>query len=157
MSRYFGPIPYVSLSGYERIRRRAEKKNLKARGIPYPKLASIGLIELTAITVPEWAKAKRIKGLTITDTSVWLRRISARKLESEDRAAGGKPRITFTEMRSCKICKRLLLGQDAEWRQRLDKKWEGFRIPCGPDCVGIERDNIDFSQQQKLARQRKGK
>lgn len=140
----------------ERRIRRVARQNYKARGQTFPRLATIGFVELTAIKVPEWAWAKKIPGLEDTDRSVWLRRILARELFREDEDAGGSPKITFTYWRPCKICKRSLIGPEAEHRWDLDRKWEGSRIPCSPDCCEVEASHIEFRQQLKTARQRKG-
>ena len=103
----------------------------------------IALVELDKIDLPIWAEVKAIKGLTLTKKSVWLRRKYARYLEREDIAAGGKPKLTFTWWKPCKLCKRQLLGLDAENRYRLDQA-EGTKVgtryaPCDEDCIEIER------------------
>lgn len=133
----------------EREIRRAARRNYKARGAKFPRLATIGFVELDAIKVPEWAWFKAVPGLTRTDKSIWLRRILARELFREDQEAGGNPKITFTYWRPCKICKRSLVGPEAEHRWHLDRKWEGFRIPCGPDCIEIERANLESREKRR--------
>ena len=99
----------------------------------------IGLVELDAITVPEWARRKAIPGLTITETSVWLGRIAANALARFDRESGGEPRLTIAAYRPCKVCGRARLGEDAEARWELDRKYEGWRLPCGPECLEIAK------------------
>jgi hypothetical protein len=154
---YYGPLPWQSLASKERYWRREEKKALRARGLKVPKLAQIGLVELAAISVPDWARSKAIRGLALTDKSVWLSRVPARRLMREDEAAGGKPKIAWTTYRRCKICQRPLLGLEAERRQQLDKKWEGARILCGPDCSSYESAIIESQQQVNRQHTRKGK
>lgn len=130
----------------ERQLRKQWRREYKERGEKYPKLATIGLVELDAITCPEWAWFKAVPGLTRTDKIIWLRRILARHLVREDQDAGGNPKITFTYYRPCKICKRPLIGPDAENRWNLDRRWEGWRIPCAPDCVECEQRVIESKQ-----------
>lgn len=135
---YLGPLPYQSPVSMERGRRREGRRIAKAQGKKYPRLRTIVLVELDVITCPEWAWHKAVKGLTRTDKSIWLRRILARTLAREDEDAGGQPKLTFTQYRPCNICKRALLGVEAEHRWSLDRKFEGARIPCSPECTEIE-------------------
>lgn len=146
---YWGPLPHQSLASKERYWLREEKKALRARGLKVPKLAQVGLVELAAISVPDWARSKAIRGLTLTDTSIWLSRVPARRLMREDEAAGGKPKVAWTTYRRCKICQRPLLSLEAERRQQLDKRFEGERAICGPDCVEYEQANIAAKLQGK--------
>lgn len=98
----------------------------------------MALVELDKIPVPQWARDKAIPGLTLTGNSVWLGRIAARALARLDQSVGGRPQLTFEVYRPCRICRRPLLGPAAEHRLELDRKFEGWRIPCGPECVEIE-------------------
>lgn len=154
---YWGPLPHQSLASKERYWRRQEKKALRARGLKVPKLTQVGLVELAAISVPEWARSKAIRGLTLTETSVWISRVPARRLMREDEAAGGKPKVAWTTYRRCKICQRPLLGLEAERRHQLDKRFEGARAICGPDCVEVEQAIIEEHQQGKSQHNWKGK
>lgn len=104
-----------------------------------PRLRTIGLVELDVLVVPEWARRKAIPGLTLTGASVWLGRIAARALERMDREAGGEPKLTLSAYRPCKVCGRPLLGEEAEARWELDKKFQGESKPCGPGCVERQR------------------
>jgi hypothetical protein len=122
----------------ERQLRQMWKGEYRSLGRPFPCLAMIGFVELDVLKVPEWAYFKRIKGLTCTDKSIWLRRILARRLYSEDVRAGGNPKLTLTFHRMCKLCKRQLIGPEAQQRWRLDCLPAGWLIPCGPDCKEIE-------------------
>lgn len=137
--------------------RREWKAAYKARGMKYPRIPTIGFVELDVITVPEWAWAKRIKGLTDTRKNIWLRRILARELMREDEAAGGTPKVTWTSTRRCRICRRVLLGVDAENRFLLDLKMCGEWTTCSPECVEIEASRIESQQQLKRQGNRKGK
>ena len=134
----------------ERNQRHADRRDRAARGLSTPKVHQIALVELDLITVPDWARQKAIKGLSITETSIWLRRIAANKLASLDIEAGGCPRLTPTAYRRCKQCGRPLLGVDAEGRLDLDRKFEGDRIPCGPECLEI------INQRRETPRRAKG-
>ena len=97
------------------------------------------MVELSALTVPEWARKKAIRGLTITDTKVWLGRIAANFLARLDREAGGVSRITLSEYRRCGICDRPLLGVEAVERFEQDRRFAGEFTKCGPDCVQRDR------------------
>ena len=139
----------------ERQLRREWKAKYKALGLKYPRLPTIGFVETTAIKIPEWAFAKRIKGLTETDNSIWLRRILARELMREDEDAGGTPRVTWTSWKVCRICRRNLLGPEAENRFFLDLRITGEWTCCGPDCQDIERARLEAPKnkfQPKLAK-----
>lgn len=123
-----------------RIWRREEDREFARNcGFKLPILKQIALVELDAIYVPAWARARAIKGLTITDSTVWLKRIAANRLCREDREAGGTPKLTIESYRRCNICKRVLLGPEAEARFDLDRRFEGQRITCGPDCAELEK------------------
>lgn len=122
----------------ERAARKIDRERRAARGMATPRLRTVMLVELDAIPMPEWARRKAIQGLTLTESSVWLGRIAGRILEREDQRAGGSPRVTVERYRPCRVCKRPLLGLDAERRLELDRKWNGERIPCGPECAEIQ-------------------
>ncbi len=115
----------------ERLRRRFGWKT--------PRLVQIALVEPEAIDVPGWALAKAIPGLTSDRSKVWLRRIAANLLCRLDQEAGGTPKLTVTSYRPCRLCGRALLDAEAEGRLALDRQYEGHRIPCGPDCMELEK------------------
>src|SRR5580698_799785 len=117
----------------ERQYRREARRTARSLGFRLPTLAQVALVELDAIYVPDWALKKAIRGLTVTNSSVWLRRIAANLLARIDREAGGTPKVTPTAYRRCPMCDRALLGVEAEQRFELDKKWTGNQTPCGPD------------------------
>lgn len=123
----------------ERARRRELRKICREAGVKLARLQSIFLVELDRIYVPAWARAKAIKGLTVTNTTVWLKRIAATKLAELDREAGGNPRLTASVYRRCHMCQRALLGAEAEARFELDRMSEGHRLPCGPECIEFEK------------------
>lgn len=122
----------------ERQQRREDRERTRCWRRTTPRLRMIALVEVTAIPMPTWAKAKAVPGLSVSPSSVWLGRIAANLLARIDREAGGEPRITPTVYRRCAICKRPLLGEQAEARFDLDRKFEGKRLPCGPDCVEVQ-------------------
>jgi hypothetical protein len=126
----------------ERELRAEWKRDYKSLGKKYPRLPTIGLVELSVITVPAWARKKAVKGLTITETSVWLRRINARELMREDQRSGGIPQVTWTSCRPCRICKRTLIGLEAEHRFFLDLRMTGEWTTCGPDCAPLEHERL---------------
>lgn len=103
-----------------------------------PKLRMVAMVETTALAIPAWARAKAVKGLTGDAGRIWLGRIAANLLARLDREAGGSPRLTMTAYRQCKVCGRALLGVAAEHRLELDRRFEGERIPCSPDCVEVQ-------------------
>lgn len=127
----------------ERAARRLDKTLRRMWKRSVPTLKTIGLVELTAIPMPEWARKKAVKGLTLTDSSVWLRRIAANFLARMDREAGGSPGLTTTEYRRCRLCGQPLLGPEAVARWELDRKIEGHRLPCSPACLEMERARKD--------------
>ena len=127
-----------SLAWEERAQRKRDRAQRASRGLTTPRLRQVALVELDKIPVPQWARDKAIPGLTLTGDSVWLGRIAARALARLDESVGGRPRLTFEVYRPCRVCWRPLLGAMAEHRLELDRKFEGWRIPCGPECVEIE-------------------
>jgi hypothetical protein len=123
----------------ERRLKREDRQRFAVQGATYPTLKQVGLVELDAIYVPDWARAKAVKGLPLTASSVWLRRIAANKLANLDREAGGEPKLTLAWFRRCMLCGRACLGAEAENRLALDRKVNGSQIPCGPDCLDVSR------------------
>lgn len=123
-----------------RIWRREEDREFARNcGFKLPLLKQIARVDVTAIRVPTWARDKAIKGLTLTDSTVWLRRQAANMLCKLDQEAGGDPKLTTTPYRRCQVCSRVLLGPEAEARFELDRKFEGQRITCGPACAELEK------------------
>lgn len=88
--------------------------------------------------MPAWAQSKGIRGLNGSADSLWTGRITATKLMRLDTEAGGSPKLTTSPYRRCGVCGRVLLGVMAEARFELDRKFEGHRTPCGPECVEVE-------------------
>jgi hypothetical protein len=130
--------------GALRTRRRYRQERLeemRVRGIrPARKVRILG-VRITAIPMPEWVKERAIKGLSLTESFVWLRRRDARFLMRLDREAGGEPYATETEYRRCKICSRPLIGDAARMRRDLDESsFTGRYKACGSDCIEAERD-----------------
>jgi hypothetical protein len=137
----------------DRQQRRQYKRNAKAWGIRVPKLRTVVLVETTAIPIPAWALKKAIPGLKPPAGGVWLGRIAGKLLADMDRQSGGRPKVTQTFYRPCRICGRGLIGVEAELRWEQDREWEASKTveerwdpdsnhrgiqnptPCGPDCV----------------------
>ena len=131
------PIWQRTAEQRDRAARRLDRERRKARGLSTPRLRTILLVELDAISMPAWARRKAIRGLTITASTVWLGRIDGRVLERLDRQCGGHPKVTSERYRRCRVCKRPLLGLDAEHRLELDRRWAGDGTPCSQECVEI--------------------
>lgn len=125
-----------------RRRYRQERlEDMRVRGIrPARKVRILG-VRITAIAMPGWVHGRHIKGLSFTESFVWLRRRDARYLLRLDREAGGEPYVTETEYRRCKICHRPLIGDAARMRRDLDESsFTGRYKPCGSDCIEAELD-----------------
>ncbi len=133
------PQPEVPFWQRERAQRREVRNLFRQWHLKLPRLQTVFLVELDQIYVPAWARAKAVKGLTVTASTVWLKRIAATALAALDREAGGDPMLTRTSYRRCGICGRALLGAEAEARWELDKQSEGHRLPCGPDCIELQK------------------
>lgn len=121
----------------ERIARLARKEELRARGITVRKPTYVWRVEPSVIAIPSWAQQRAIKGLSTARHYVWLRRRDAWYLSKMDREDGGQPCVVRVEIRTCQICKRILLGDLAEQRRKLDEScMTGDQLPCSPDCLG---------------------
>ena len=124
----------------ERLNRIEDRRQRALRGAATPRMQMIALVELEALDkVPDWAVAKAVHGLRIEPQKVWLRRIAARSLARLEERAGGKATLTFCAYRACRVCGRPRLGMDAEARLALDRKFEGWKIPCDGDCLELSR------------------
>jgi hypothetical protein len=119
---------------HDRGARRRYRALARALGFKVPKLATVMLVEPSAIVVPAWARRKAIRGLGVHADKVWLGRMAGMKLVRLDCEGGGTPLVTTTVFRRCQICGRGLIGVEAEARWELDRQFVGDRIPCGPDC-----------------------
>lgn len=143
----------------ERLIRAEDRHMRKMRGATTPRMQTIALVELEAIDVPDWAIKKAVPGLSRGPRRIWLRRIAARSLARLDMQAGGSPRLTFEDYRQCRVCGCPRLGLDAEARLELDRKFEGWKIPCSPDCLEVAQRGISKKSAQaevrRLLRQRK--
>lgn len=104
-----------------------------------PRLQTIALVELELLDVPDWAIAKAVPGMQLERQRVWLRRIAARSLARLEERAGGRAQLTFVAYRMCRVCGRPRLAMDAEARLELDRKFEGWKIPCDSDCREMGR------------------
>lgn len=121
--------------------RRARRYELRCKGIQKAYRRRVWCVEVSAIAMPEWARARAVKGLTQSATRVWLRPRDARMLARIDREAGGEPAMAEAEFRRCGVCNRPLLGLDAAARRELDESAvTGRQLPCGGDCLEAARD-----------------
>jgi hypothetical protein len=123
----------------ERAGRRARRKLFRALGKPLPRVATIVRVRLGALAMPDWARRKAIKGLTLTEDTVWLRRIAGVYLARLDAEAGGEPEMTWAEYRRCTLCGRPLLDAEAELRAETDARFGGDQIPCSAECVELSK------------------
>lgn len=116
----------------QRLQRKYE---LRQAGIPVTKPTYIVRVEPSAIAIPDWIRAKAVKGMPGNQCYIWLQWGMAIKLARLDRQAFGKPDVMRVEHRVCKICKRHLLGPMARERRMLDESClDGTEIPCGHYC-----------------------
>jgi hypothetical protein len=121
--------------------RREHKEELRHRGIRVARVRRILAVRITAIPMPDWARARRIKGLSFSESFVWLTPRDARFLMRLDREAGGEPYAAETEYRRCPTCHRPLIDDAARMRRELDESAvTGRMLPCGPECLDAEKD-----------------
>ena len=125
-----------------RRRYRQEKvEDRRNRGIKIARVQRIRGVRITAIPMPAWAAERRIKGLSFSDSFVWLMPSDARFLMRLDHEAGGDPHCAETEFRRCPVCNRPLIGDDARMRRDLDESAQtGRQKPCGAECIAASRD-----------------
>lgn len=91
--------------------------------------------------MPAWVTGRRIRGLTFTDSIVWLRPRDAKLLIEMDQENGGEATYAETEFRRCPVCNRPLLGDAAACRRRLDESARTGRMkPCGSECIDASKD-----------------
>jgi hypothetical protein len=126
----------------------------RLHGKAYATVWTIALVELDAIPVPAWAIRKAIRGLTITASSVWLRRQAAAYLVNLDEDVGGHPKVTPASFRRCGICQRALIGVEAEMRGEQDRKWMGEQVPCGPECLPAAKAKANVAPRASRAKGR---
>lgn len=97
-------------------------------------------VDLSELEVPEWATLEAFPGLSSSESHVWLTRRDAKLLVQQ---AGGHARLTEVEYRRCPQCARVLLGEDAVMRRRLDESCVTGRMkPCGDQCFTRQRRNM---------------
>jgi len=147
--RFHRPTPGPSLEARERAERREARRIAKDRGNTYPHLRTIGHLEIKS-GIPEWCIAWAVPNLTLTNTSIWLGKKYARQLAWHCTKQRIPFRLTWTAWRPCKLCHRFLLGLDAEHRWELDRRYEGHRIPCGPDCLDIHWERIEARDARRV-------
>jgi hypothetical protein len=117
------------------VKERAQLLRTYGRTPARPKYAF--RVATTAIVIPQWARARTLAELTQSYDHVWLRSgILARRVAAMDRESGGNPTCDRMEIRRCKVCKRWLVGANAERRRMLDESAiDGRKLPCGPECL----------------------
>ena len=127
---------------WKRKRLRQRRAERIARGIPERRRLKAVRVDTGAIPVPQWAIDRRIRDTSWSANHVWLRRGDAEELAKQDRELGGEPQLTETEYRRCKICKRLLLGEDAAALRGLAAaSVTGDQLPCGSECLEAAREH----------------
>lgn len=126
---------------YRRMEMRRQRAARKARGIRERQRRWIARIDVDAIAVPEWARRRAVRGLSGSETHVWLRRGDARALEHLDREAGGSPVVTEVEFRYCGVCGRPLIGEEAAARRLSDMGGRtADQLPCSGECYEAAKD-----------------
>lgn len=124
-----------------RRKRRQRNRELRTLGRNVCRVRRVWKVTPTAITIPDWARQRAVRGLSESDDSVWLQRTDATILASIDRQSGGNPEMTECEFRRCEICWRPLLAEDAEARRGLtESAVTGNQKPCGAECFAAARD-----------------
>lgn len=117
------------------------KRELRDRGVKPTRIHRIHAVRITAIPMPEWARARRIPHLSFSESFVWLRPKDAWLLLRLDRDAGGSPYAMESEYRRCPVCWRPLVGDDARLRRQLDESCQtGRQLPCGSECLDAAKD-----------------
>lgn len=121
-----------------RVERREKKRVMRKRGIKPARKLWITCVVVTAIEIPKWASYYSHRAFSRSKQHVWFKgrpRTHAKRLIAEDRAAGGEPEVTTVEYRRCPVCKRPMLGLEAEVRRRIDESWiQGRDVPCSGEC-----------------------
>jgi hypothetical protein len=131
-------IRWQTYRGAARQERIARRRELRQRAIVPCRVTMVYRVDLELMEVPEWAVAEAVASRVLRELSrgewhVWLTRRSAKLLL---RQAGGHGRLTEVEYRICPVCERVLLGEDAEERRRLNEScMTGTQLPCGKDCL----------------------
>jgi hypothetical protein len=130
-------------SNWDRRRewRKQRKEELKSRDVKLARKRWIWCVRITAIPMPAWCQKRRIKGLSFTDSLVWLKPRDAQFLIARDQECGGSPVFAETEYRKCPVCGRPLISEDAKLRRMLDESgMTGRQKPCGSECLEGARD-----------------
>jgi hypothetical protein len=124
-----------------REKRRARHEALKSRGIAATRRRFVVQVTLHAIPMPDWALARRVKGLSCSASRIWMKKRDGYFLARLDCEAGGVRDVVEAELRYCPVCKRPLLGEDAAARRRLEESGRTARQrPCGSECYEAQQD-----------------
>jgi hypothetical protein len=98
-------------------------------------------VEPELIAIPEWARGRAVRGLSIGEDYVWLRPGDGRALAALDRDCGGRPVVVEQEFRYCKVCGRPLIGDDATSRRLSEQGGQtSYMLPCSDECYEAARD-----------------
>lgn len=121
--------------------RKQERRELKAKGIAPTRIRRAICVRLVGMEVPEWFLEHRIRHLSATAHTVWLRPRQAKHLEHLADEAGAHAILAEAEFRLCEQCGRPLLGEDAKARRRIvESAVTGRQKPCGADCFEAQGD-----------------
>jgi hypothetical protein len=142
--------------GYRNRQPRFRRHNRQLRNLAGIRNANrnwIALVRLTLLDIPSWSLAAAIPGLSVVADAIWLSRKDARKLAREERESGGRAIVQTFEFRRCEVCRRPLVGAEAEERRRLIiLSPEARRRPCGPNCAADRKLKV----WSRLTRRRAG-
>lgn len=130
--------PYYHEKQARRVKRQSRitrRERLREHGITPARRRRAYLVQLDAITVPEWAQRRALRDLTMSDKHVWLKNTDARFLQRLDEEAGGRPTVDEVEYRICPVCKALTTGATATDRRFLDESFQGRSKPCSSYCI----------------------
>lgn len=130
----------MTYRGQIRKMRIERRHQLRLRGIKPNRVTMLYRVDVTAIKLPRWALDAAVPELSRSDRHVWLTRSNAKALEELDRQVGGDPKLTEVEYRRCPVCRRMLIGEDAELRRRMNEScMTGEQIPCDSECLARHR------------------
>jgi hypothetical protein len=135
-------IPYGPAKGEPGYRnrkprwRRFQRQTRSQAGIRNANRNWVALVRLKLLDLPAWSIAASIPGLGWDTQSVWLSRPDARRLARQERDSGGRAVVQVFEFRRCDVCRRPLVGAEAEERRRLIVLSPVARSrTCGPRCA----------------------
>jgi hypothetical protein len=136
------------------LRRRAANSRMRRfRAVPLTRRA--WYVELSVINSSEasFRSGQLIPGLTWEPQKFWVRaRRVARSWAERDRAAGGIGSMFPVELRHCKVCARILIGQQAaDYRVKERRPRSVWEFTSGPAC-SVECQPKPIIRNSKLRR-----